>query len=115
MQNGLDANWAKIIIDQLIADNHNYFCISPGSRSTPLILAIQSHHQASSCIHFDERSLAFHALGYSKAGQHAPVIVVTSGTACGNLLPAIMESYESSTPLIILTADRPLDLQDFWS
>ncbi len=112
MQNGLDAYWAKIIIDQLIADNHNYFCISPGSRSTPLILAIQSHPQASPFIHFDERSLAFHALGYAKAEKHAPVIVVTSGTACGNLLPAIMESYESSTPLIILTADRPLDLQD---
>lgn len=112
MQNSLEAKWAQTIIDQLIKDHHDYFCISPGSRSTPLILAIASHKKARSFIHYDERSLAFHALGYSKVSKKAPVIVVTSGTACGNLLPAIMESYESSCPMIILTADRPLELQD---
>ena len=112
MQNSISVIWAKTIIDQLVEDQHDYFCISPGSRSTPLILAIDSQQKARSFIHFDERSLAFHALGYSKIAEYAPVVVVTSGTACGNLLPAIMESFESSTPLILLTADRPLELQD---
>ena len=112
MQDSLGSTWAKIIIEQLIEDQHDFFCISPGSRSTPLVLAIDANSQAKTFIHFDERSLAFHALGYSKIALNAPVVVVTSGTACGNLLPAVMESYESSTPLIILTADRPFDLQD---
>jgi 2-succinyl-5-enolpyruvyl-6-hydroxy-3-cyclohexene-1-carboxylate synthase len=112
MQNSLSAIWSKIIINQLVEDGHDYFCISPGSRSTPLILAIESQKDASSFIHFDERSLAFHALGYSKIAPQAPVVVVTSGTACGNLLPALMESYESLNPIIVLTADRPFELQD---
>jgi 2-succinyl-5-enolpyruvyl-6-hydroxy-3-cyclohexene-1-carboxylate synthase len=112
MQNSLESRWAEIIIDQLVDDQHNYFCISPGSRSTPLILAIASNKKAKSFVHFDERSLAFHALGYSKVAKNAPIIVVTSGTACGNLLPAIMESFESCSPLIILTADRPPEMQD---
>ncbi len=58
-------------------------------------------------IHFDERGLGFYALGASQGGQIPSALIVTSGTAIGNLLPAIMEAHHSATPLIVLTADRP--------
>jgi 2-succinyl-5-enolpyruvyl-6-hydroxy-3-cyclohexene-1-carboxylate synthase len=75
-------------------------------------MAISAHPQLETFVHFDERSMAFHALGYAKAKRKPAIIVTTSGTACGNLLPAIMEAHESCIPLIILTADRPYELQE---
>lgn len=107
-----ETNWTSTLVHELVCHGANYFCIAPGSRSTPLVLAIDSHPHTFRYVHFDERALAFHALGYAKASKKPAVIVVTSGTACGNLLPAIMEAHESCIPLIILTADRPLELQE---
>ncbi|MGD2168769.1 MAG: 2-succinyl-5-enolpyruvyl-6-hydroxy-3-cyclohexene-1-carboxylic-acid synthase [Chlamydiota bacterium] len=104
--------WAFHIIDLFIQHNITKFWIAPGSRSTPLTLAIASHKKAHTTIHFDERGLAFHALGYSKLHKEPVVIVVTSGSAVGNLLPAIMEADQSQLPLLILTADRPPELRD---
>jgi 2-succinyl-5-enolpyruvyl-6-hydroxy-3-cyclohexene-1-carboxylate synthase len=110
-QNSIDT-WTKTLIQEIVSHGVTYFCLSPGSRSTPLAIAISSHLQAEAFVHFDERAMAFHALGYAKAIKKPVVIVTTSGTACGNLLPAIMEAHESSIPLIILTADRPYELQE---
>ena len=87
-----------------------HFCIAPGSRSTPLTSSVAKNKNCSHTVHFDERSLAFYALGYAKASKKPVAIIVTSGTATANLLPAIMEAYESMVPLIILTADRPAEL-----
>lgn len=103
---------AYVLINELISHGIDYFCLSPGSRSTPLTHSVAMHPKARSFVHFDERGMAFHALGYAKASKKPAVIIVTSGTACGNLLPAIMEAHESSIPLIIFTADRPQELLD---
>lgn len=112
MQHSNTEAWAHILIQEFIYHGIFYFCLSPGSRSTPLALAIAANPQAESFVHFDERSMAFHALGYAKATRKPVVIVTTSGTGSGNLLPAIMEAHESYIPLIILTADRPYELQE---
>ena len=85
---------------------------SPGSRSTPLAVALAEETRIPYTTHFDERGLGFYALGLSK-GYGQPVgIIVTSGTAVGNLLPAIMEAWHDHVPLILLTADRPPELRD---
>jgi 2-succinyl-5-enolpyruvyl-6-hydroxy-3-cyclohexene-1-carboxylate synthase len=63
-------------------------------------------------VHYDERGLGFLALGLAKATLHPVVIISTSGTAVGNLLPAIMEAHHSFIPLIFLSADRPHELRD---
>lgn len=111
MENGsLVTLFAETIIRELLEQGISYFCLSPGSRSTPLTLAVANSH-AKSFVHFDERSMAFHALGFAKASKKPVVIITTSGTACGNLLPAIMEAHESLIPLIVLTSDRPVELQ----
>lgn len=95
------------IIDQLVQQGVKHFCLAPGSRSAPLALAAASHKGAKIHVHFDERGLGFLALGLKNAA-----IIVTSGTAVGNLLPSIMEAHHTCTPMIILTADRPHELRD---
>jgi 2-succinyl-5-enolpyruvyl-6-hydroxy-3-cyclohexene-1-carboxylate synthase len=86
-----------------------YFCLSPGSRSVPLNLAAT---ELPHIVHFDERGLGFHALGYAKAKKAPVAIIVTSGTAVANLFPAIAEAFTSHVPLIIISADRPFELRD---
>ncbi len=103
---------AKLLVDLFIRQGVNQFCLSPGSRSTPLALAVSQHPEAKVTVHFDERGMAFHALGIAKATRKPAVIIVTSGTAVGNILPAVMEAAHSDIPLILLTADRPPELRE---
>lgn len=88
------------------------FCIAPGSRNSPLILAAAEHPKAKTVVHFDERGLGFYALGYGKGAKKPAAVIVTSGTAVGHLLPSIMEAHLSSIPLLLLTADRPFELKE---
>jgi 2-succinyl-5-enolpyruvyl-6-hydroxy-3-cyclohexene-1-carboxylate synthase len=100
------------LVEQLIQQGVEYFCLAPGMRLTPLAVAISAHPKARLFTHFDERALAFHALGYAKASGSPAAIVVTSGTALGNLYPAVMEAYYCHTPLILLTSDRPPEMRE---
>ncbi len=113
LQNAPNLNylWSQLIVEELIRLGADYFCVAPGSRSSPLALSIAAHKQAKVITHFDERGLAFHALGYSSATGKPSVILTTSGTAVANLWPAIVEASKKKVPLIILTADRPVELR----
>ncbi len=102
----------EALIDQLVQQGVQDFCIGSGSRSTPLVLAAANHPQARIHKHLDERALAFFALGCAQGKSKPTAIIATSGTAIGNLLPAVMEAHHSSTPIIILSADRPGELRD---
>lgn len=104
--------WAKTIVAQLIHQGVDYFCLSPGRRSTSLTVAIAENPEAKKFIHFDERGSAFHALGYAKATGKPAAVLVTSGSAVGNLFPAVMEAAYAHVPLILLTSDRPIELRD---
>ena len=108
----LNSHWSYLIVEELIRQGCNYFCISPGSRSTPLTVAIAQNPLANSKIFYDERGSAFHALGYARATGKPAVLICTSGTATANYFPAIIEAYQDSVPLIVLSADRPPDLRD---
>lgn len=108
---GLNYLWSYLMVEELIRHGVDYFCIAPGSRSSPLAVSIADHPKAKLITHFDERGLAFHALGYSSATGKPGVILTTSGTAVANLFPAIVEASKKKVPLIILTADRPVELR----
>src|SRR4029450_13997817 len=82
-------------------------CVSPGSRSTPIALALARNESVRVHVHLDERSSAFFALGLAKASAVPTAFVTRSGTAAANLFPAIVEASMSRVPLIALTADRP--------
>jgi 2-succinyl-5-enolpyruvyl-6-hydroxy-3-cyclohexene-1-carboxylate synthase len=98
------------IIDQLVQQGVRHFSIAPGSRNTPLVLAAAHHPKARVHVHYDERGAGFFALGLGKGAGIPAAVIVTSGTAVGNLLPCTMEAHHSNAPLILLTADRPPEL-----
>ncbi len=100
------------MLEELYRHGVNHICIAPGSRSTPLTLEAQAHSGITTHTHFDERGLGFLALGVAKASKQPVAVIVTSGTAVANLLPAIAESAITGEPLILLTADRPQSLID---
>ncbi len=111
----LNPLWTELFVEELIRQGSDYFCIAPGSRSSPLVAAViarQSSKKVQTFVHLDERALAFHALGYARATGKAAVVITTSGTAAANLFPAIVEASIDSVPMIIVTADRPPELLD---
>jgi 2-succinyl-5-enolpyruvyl-6-hydroxy-3-cyclohexene-1-carboxylate synthase len=104
--------WARLLLDGLAAAGVRDVVISPGSRSSPFVLAAHEHAGLRCHDILDERSAAFFALGQAKACGEPSLLICTSGTAGAHYLPAVMEASQSHTSLIVLTADRPFELQE---
>jgi 2-succinyl-5-enolpyruvyl-6-hydroxy-3-cyclohexene-1-carboxylate synthase len=88
--------------------------LSPGSRCAPLTLAFARHPDIHSRTISDERSAAFIALGMAQQLGQPVVLVCTSGSAALNYYPAVAEAFFQQVPLLILTADRPVEWIDQW-
>lgn len=104
---------ARQILAGLILAGIRELVLSPGSRSAPLAYAAAEAEAAGKIrihVRIDERSAGFLALGLSQGSQSPVALVATSGTAIGELLPAIMEANHTATPLLVLSADRPDEL-----
>lgn len=111
MQKTLSFSWASALVKECYKQGVRDAVLSPGSRNTSLILAL-IHFPGIRCVSvIDERSAGFLALGMSKVNKRPTLLCCTSGTAGANYYPAIIEAYQSSIPLIALTADRPAHLQ----
>jgi len=104
--------FAATFVDELAAQGIEYACVSPGSRSAPIAMALQRHPKIKVIIHVDERSGSFFGVGLGKATGKPAVLLCTSGTAAAEFHPAVVEASYSRTPLIVITADRPPELQD---
>jgi 2-succinyl-5-enolpyruvyl-6-hydroxy-3-cyclohexene-1-carboxylate synthase len=85
--------------------------VSPGSRSTPLAVALWRAPGIEVDVIVDERSAGFFALGAAQASGEPVALLCTSGTAAANYHPAVAEADESAVPLVVLTADRPAELR----
>jgi 2-succinyl-5-enolpyruvyl-6-hydroxy-3-cyclohexene-1-carboxylate synthase len=98
-------------VDELVRCGMTDACTSPGSRCTPIVLALAREPGLRAHSHIDERCSGFFALGLAKASGRAVAVTCTSGTAAANLAPAVIEADEARVPLIVLTADRPPELR----
>lgn len=107
---------AQAVIGQLLAQGVTDLVLAPGSRSAPLALvaeAAAAEGRLRLHVRIDERAAGFLALGLAKGSGRCVPVVTTSGTAVGNLLPAVMEAHHTGVPLLVLSADRPAALVGF--
>ena len=108
----INLRWAFALLDGLVASGLHRVVLSPGSRSTPLALACRAHPAVRTWVQVDERSAGFFALGLALS-DGAPVgLVCTSGTAPAHWYPAVIEANQAQVPLVLLSADRPPELQE---
>jgi len=101
--------WAELLLASLRDAGCGDLVVSPGSRSTPLVLAAARLGLACHVL-IDERAAGFFALGRGRASGRPSALVCTSGTAAAHYLPAVIEASLARVPLVVVTADRPPEL-----
>ena len=107
----LQATFCATLVDEWIHHGVRHAVVAPGSRSTPMALALAGRGELRVHVVHDERAAAFVALGLGLAGIPA-VLLCTSGTAAANFHPAVVEAGLSDVPMLVVTADRPPELRD---
>jgi 2-succinyl-5-enolpyruvyl-6-hydroxy-3-cyclohexene-1-carboxylate synthase len=103
---------ASAMAEELARSGVRRAVISPGSRSTPLAVALWREPSIEVTVVLDERSAGFFALGTALATRVPAAVLCTSGSAAANLHPAVVEADEAGVPMIVLTADRPPELRE---
>ncbi len=106
----VQATFSATLVDEWVRRGVTEAVICPGSRSTPLAVALAARLNVH--VRLDERSAGFYAVGLALATGRPAVICVTSGTAAAELHPAVVEAHHARVPLIVCTADRPPELLD---
>src|SRR5438270_199839 len=98
--------FAATFVDELAAQGVEFACVSPGSRSAPIAMALQRHPRIKVLVQIDERCGSFFAVGLGKATGKPAVILSTSGTAAAEFHPAVIEAAYSRTPPGPASTDR---------
>jgi 2-succinyl-5-enolpyruvyl-6-hydroxy-3-cyclohexene-1-carboxylate synthase len=107
----VQAAFAATLVDEWVRCGVAHAVVCPGSRSTPLAVALAMQPEIEVHVRLDERSAGFTALGIGKADGYPALVVTTSGTAAAELHPAVVEADLAGVPLIVCTADRPPELR----
>lgn len=102
---------SALLMSHLVSAGIKKIGMAPGNRNSTLNYVAQQNSEVEMFQHFDERSLAFYALGLAKQSRQAVAICCTSGTALANFQPAVLEAYYSRVPLVVISADRPVSLR----
>src|SRR5438067_8558121 len=108
----VQATFAATLVDEWVRCGVTHAVVAPGSRSTPLALALVRDSRIDVHVVIDEWAAAFQALGVGLATGRPAVVLTTSGTAAVELHPAVVEAHHARVPLLAVTADRPPELHD---
>ncbi len=108
----LQATFCATLVDEWARGGVEHAVVAPGSRSTPMALALSADGRVTVHVHQDERSAGFMALGLATATAEPVVVLTTSGTAAVELHPAVAEADLAGVPLLVCTANRPPELID---
>jgi 2-succinyl-5-enolpyruvyl-6-hydroxy-3-cyclohexene-1-carboxylate synthase len=106
----LQSEWARLVVHSLVRAGVRQAVISPGSRSTPFVIAALEEPELECISALDERAAAHFALGQARASGRPSLALCTSGSAPANYFPAVIEASEAGLPLVVLSADRPPEL-----
>jgi 2-succinyl-5-enolpyruvyl-6-hydroxy-3-cyclohexene-1-carboxylate synthase len=112
------ATFCATVVDEWARSGVAHAVLAPGSRSTPLALALLRDDRITVHVHHDERCAGFMALGFGlatidAAGRPIPAVALcTSGTAATHFHAAVVEAHQAGVPLLVCTADRPPELRD---
>lgn len=102
-----NATFCATLVDEWVRNGLTDAVICPGSRSTPMAVALAADDRVRVHVHHDERSGSFMALGLARATGRAALVLSTSGTAAVEFHPAVVEADLDRVPLLVVTADRP--------
>ena len=105
------ATFCATIVDEWVRLGVTHAVVSPGSRSTPLAIALSSNPKIALHVFHDERSASFAALGIGLQSGVPAVLLCTSGTAAAQFFAAVIEANYAHVPMLVCTADRPPELQ----
>lgn len=111
MSGATAATFCATLVDEWIRLGVRHGVVCPGSRSTPMALALAGNGVITLHVHHDERSAGFLAMGLAIATGGPAIVLTTSGTAAVELHPAMVEAHHSHIPLLAVTADRPPELR----
>ena len=111
MSSALLTEWSRLLLGSLARAGVEHVVLSPGSRSTPFAWAALQEEKLRCHSLWDERVAAFFALGQARLTGRPSLLLCTSGTAAANYFPALIEASLARVPLLVLTADRPFELQ----
>ena len=111
----VQVTFCATLTDQWISMGMRHAVVSPGSRSTPMALALAARHDVAVHMVHDERAAAFLALGIGLATGTPAALLCTSGTAATHFHAAVVEADLSGVPMVVLTADRPAELHGIGS
>jgi 2-succinyl-5-enolpyruvyl-6-hydroxy-3-cyclohexene-1-carboxylate synthase len=106
----VQATFAATLVDEWLRAGVHDAVVCPGSRSTPLALALAERAEMRVHVRLDERGAAFFAIGCTLASGQPTVVLTTSGTASAELHAGVVEAHHAGVPLLVCTADRPPDL-----
>jgi 2-succinyl-5-enolpyruvyl-6-hydroxy-3-cyclohexene-1-carboxylate synthase len=106
------ATFCATLVDEWTRQGVRHAVVAPGSRSTPLAVALARNEGIEVHVFHDERSASFAALGIGTASGFPAVLLCTSGTAATHFHGAVVEAHQSDVPMIVCTADRPPELRD---
>jgi 2-succinyl-5-enolpyruvyl-6-hydroxy-3-cyclohexene-1-carboxylate synthase len=106
----VQAAFCAVIVDEWARAGVTEAVVAPGSRSTPLVLALDADPRIRVHLVLDERSAGFVAVGLGLATGRPAVVATTSGTASVELHPAVVEAFHAGVPLLAATTDRPPEL-----
>jgi 2-succinyl-5-enolpyruvyl-6-hydroxy-3-cyclohexene-1-carboxylate synthase len=101
------ATFCATLVDEWARAGMTDAVVAPGSRSTPMALALVAEPHITNHVFLDERSAGFFALGLGLRSGRPAVVLTTSGTAAAELHPAVIEAHHAGVPLLVVTADRP--------
>ena len=106
------ATFCATLVDTWIRLGVRHAVVAPGSRSTPMVLALTARDELALHVFHDERSASFAAVGIARATGNPALLLCTSGTAAAEFHAAVVEAHQDDVPMIVLTGDRPPELRD---